>query len=161
MFDINKKKKIITNGVDTNKIIEKLKQGEFKMRPKWHFVLRVVLVAILIILFLLSALFLFSLILFPSGPFPWPLLILVIIFIALLEYFLQEFKIVYRRPIIYSFLIILCLLIISGLFLNKVHFHQRIEKKKLPGIERFYRKFPPRPETIRNPSFEIKNKMRM
>jgi len=135
-----------------NEIIEKIKKEEIKMKPKWHFVLKTVLIVLLGVVSFFLALFFSSFILFSFRPFPWILFLLVVIFVVTLEWTLREFQIVYRRPIIYSLLIIISLLFITGIVLNKVRFHERIEKRNIPGIRKIYK------EKIRKPGVEIKTR---
>ena len=139
-------------------IIEKIKEKEIEMRPKWHFVLKSILIVVLAIVFLIIALYLLSFILFSFRPFPLLPFIFLLIFIVLLECLLKEFKIVYKRPIIYSILIIVFLLFAAGMCLNKAHFHEGMERRNLPGIRKFYNQSK---ENIRNPNIEIKPRRRL
>lgn len=134
-----------------NKIIEKIKEEDIKMKPKWHFVLKTVLVILLGIVSFLMALFFSSFILFSFRPFPWILFLLSIVFIIVLESTLREFKIVYKKPIIYSLLIIIIVLFATGMFLNKTRFHEKVERRNLPGIRKIYKR-----KMIKNPGIEIK-----
>lgn len=142
-----------------NKIIEKLKKEEIKMRPKWHFVLKGSLIILAIVIIALPSLFLASFILFFFRPFPWFLFFFLIIFVVLLEYLFSKYSIAYKRPIICSLLIIVSLLFIMGLILNRVSFHERMERRNLPGIYKIYKRYPK--ERIRNPNFEIKTRRRL
>ena len=142
-----------------NKIIEKLKKGEVKMRPKWHFVLKAILLGLAIFFIALFSLFLFSFILFCFRPFPWILFFFLIILIVLLEYLFSKHSLAYKRPIIYSLIIIISLLFVIGLIINRVDFHERMEKRNLPGIHNIYKRYPK--ESIRNPKFEIKTRRRL
>jgi len=139
----------------SKEIIDKIKKEDIKMKPKWQFILRSFSVIGLAIIFFVVALYLSSFILFSFRPFPLFPLILLMISIALFEYLLKEFKIVYRKPVIYTLFFIILSLFIMGLFLNMAHFHERMERRDIPGIRRFYLQ----PErTIRRPIFEIKVK---
>ena len=150
--------------MDINKIIEKLKKGEIKMHPKWHFILKAVLFGLAVFIIGLFCLFLCSFILFSFRPFPWFLFLLLILFVALLEHLFNKYSFAYKRPVIYSLIIIVSLLFVMGLMMNKVCFHEMMEKRNLPGIEKFYKKYPCKEclkEKIRNlenPNFEIKKR---
>jgi len=137
----------------SKEIIDKIKKEEIKMKPKWQFILRTFSIIGLAIIFFVIALYLSSFILFSFRPFPLFPLIFLMISIALFEYLLKEFKIVYRKPVIYTLFFIILSLFIMGLFLNVAHFHERIEKRNFPGIRRIYSH--PK-ENTRRPIFEIK-----
>lgn len=144
-------------------IIEKIKKGEIKMKPKWHFALKTLLVilstivASLFILYLISFIF-FSLRLsglwyLPKfgfrglGPLlfslPWLLLLSAILLIVVLEILVRRFSFVYRRPILYTVLGIIILVLLGGFLINKTHMHpalfQRAEKGHLPIVGPMYR----------------------
>jgi hypothetical protein len=59
----------------------------------------------------------------------------------LLEYIIEHYAVAYRRPIVYSLLAILFLVFACSVAMNGVHFHDRIEKRKLPGVYKFYNNF--------------------
>ena len=153
------------------KIIEKLKN--YKMRPKWHFIVKSVLLVILIILVLFLTLFLVSFFLFyleRSGiffaPLPFILFLLSIIFVAVTEFLITRYAIAYRKPVIYSLIIIVALIFVLGAAINKARFHERIEKRNMPGIRRIYnipkRKLPiPGPIPSPTPGREINNRKRL
>jgi len=129
-----------------NEIIEKIKTKHIKMKPRWHFALKSVflialsLISLFLLLFITSFMFRSGL-LTPLRGFAWMLLLFSVLFIALLEYLIKRYAISYRRPVIYSLLIIISLIFVFGIICNKTCFHDRIEKRRLPGIERFYKEF--------------------
>jgi len=145
--------------MDNKEIIEEIKKKEIKMRPRWHFILRSILIIALGIIISIIALYLLSFILFSFRPFPWLPFVFLLIFIISLEYLLKELKIVYRKPIIYSLLIIIFLLFMLGSVLNRVNFHERMERRNLPGTRQFYKRYPKR--IIEKPNFEIKRIRRL
>jgi len=139
-----------------NNIIEELKNQGIKMKPKWYFVLKGFLWTILIIISLVLAIFFLSLVLFSCcRPFPWFLLLLLIVSVAVAEYLFNELGIVYRKPIIYSLLVIVVMMFIAGMFLNRIHFHESIQRKNIPGMQKIYKRYPGK--IMRNPGLEIKN----
>jgi len=128
-----------------NNIIEKLKNQEIKMRPKWHFILGSVLLILLTVLVLLLTLFLASFLLFYLktsgfffGPLPFILLLLMVAFIVLVEFLINRYAVAYRKPVVYSLIIIVIIIFTMGLVMNKANFHERVERRKLPMIKRFY-----------------------
>jgi len=148
-----------------NNIIEKLKSGKIEMRPKWHFALRSILLILLTILTLILILFLASFLLFHLkrsgiffGPLPFVMFLLMIVFVALVEFLINRYAVAYRKPVVYSLLIVVALMVAMGLAINKVHFHEKIEKRNLPMIKRFYDA--PKKDPIRR-DIEINKRRRM
>lgn len=102
-------------------ILRKINTKELSMRPKLFFTLKIVAVAMLAALVLLVSIFILNFILFSIrinshdallgfGPrgwsafahfFPWPLLILDIIFVTLLGFLLRKFRFGYKTPVLY------------------------------------------------------------
>ncbi|MDB5194683.1 MAG: hypothetical protein JWN50_697 [Parcubacteria group bacterium] len=120
-------------------ILHKIKENKLSMRPRAYFLLRMVLVALLGLVILLVSVFLFNLIFFsmrvsghahlmsygPSGIaiflrlFPWPLLIVDVLLLMLLEHLLRRFRFAYKQPILYFFFAILALAISVGLLIDR------------------------------------------
>ncbi len=150
-------------------VLDKIKEGEIKMRPKIYFVFRAILLAtgvvavfffsfylVSFIVFILRATSIFSLPRFGfSGmktfivSFPWFLILVVLLFIWLLELLAKRFASVYRRPLIYSVFAIVVLIFIGGLVIYPTRFHEnmflRAREDRLPIMGGFYRgmgKFP-------------------
>lgn len=102
-------------------ILRKINTKELSMRPKLYFTLKIVAVAMLAALVLLVSIFILNFILFSIrinshdvllgfGPrgwsaffhfFPWPLLALDAVFIALLGFLLRTFRFGYKTPVLY------------------------------------------------------------
>ncbi len=146
-------------------IINKIKNGELKMKPKWHFMLKTVLAILAALGVAIAMFFLVGLILFIlrlSGglyllkfglkgvvPFffsvPWLLLLVLIILVILLGALTRRFSLVYRRPILYSFLGFIFLALLGGFFIDKTPVHSSLliqaEKDKLPIMGKMYRDY--------------------
>jgi len=126
------------------KIVEKAK--DLKMKTKAHFLLRSILSIISIVVFLILALFVISYIgfvlrinafayLFKLGwlgigsfflGFPWLLILLSLGFVILLYYSSKRFSLVYKKPVIYSFVVIMILVMVSGFVISKTGFHSKV-----------------------------------
>jgi hypothetical protein len=124
-------------------ILDKIKRNEVTMRPKTYFIVRLVALILVALAIYVITIFLSSLVLFtirasghasligfgPSGwevfllLFPWKLLILDILLIILLEWLLRSFRFGYRIPVLYLFLGVVCLMVVSGYVLDRLHLH--------------------------------------
>ena len=149
------------------KIIEKLKN--YRMRPKWHFVIKSALLVISIFLVLLLTLFLTSFLLFylaRSGiffaPVPFVLLLLSIVFIAVAEFLITRYAVAYKKPVIYSLIIIVVLVFMLGSAINKARFHERMEKRNILGVRKIYnvpKRIPQIPSPMPGREINIKKKL--
>ncbi len=150
---------------NSKRFIEKIKSQGLTRRPKWHFVLSKALSLIVLIIVGLSAIYLTSFLIYvlrSSGisflpgfglaglipiikSFPWTLLVAVGALIIILEYFVSKISLVYKKPLIYSLLIIVAVSVISGYLLAGSQFHPGLMKKavdrKLPIAGPLYRGF--------------------
>ena len=147
-----------------DKVLEAIRKGRATMRPKWHFILDQILVvtgaaiAFLVLLFLAS--FIFSALrenglwfapLFGSrGWFsflrslPWVLIILSIVFVVALEILVRRYSFAYRKPLLYSLLAVLFIVIVAGAISIPWHrgfFRAARENRLPPFVGRFYRNF--------------------
>jgi hypothetical protein len=149
----------------TGKVLEKIKSGRVKMRPKAHFVLKTVLAALGFVLFILFALYLISFIVFalrisgiwfaPGFGFygikiflvslPWILISIAIILILILEILVKRFSFAYRRPILYSTFGIIMFVLLGSFIIGQTIIHPRFfeqaQERKLPVAGKFYRDF--------------------
>jgi len=146
-------------GEEFKKIAEKLKSENIEMRPKWHFWLRSLLLAVSIFLIFALTLFLTSFAFFcharPGLFLGWPYfsaVLLAIAFILVAEALLSKYAFSYRKPVIYTLVAIVLFVFIFGFFISKSDFHSRIERRNIPFIRKIY-KMPPEinfaPECIR------------
>ncbi len=149
----------------TGKVLEKIKSGRVKMRPKAHFVLKTALAALGFILIILFVLYLISFIVFtlrmsgiwfaPGFGFygikiflvslPWILISIAIILILILEILVKHFSFAYRRPILYSILGIITLALLGSFIIGQTRIHprffQQAQERNLPVAGKFYRDF--------------------
>ncbi len=148
--------------MDKNKILEKIKNKEVKMRPKFYFVLRTTLYILGIILTFLFAIFLASFIVFSlqiSGAsqfpalglrglipflvaFPWVLVIFALIFIIILQIFAKKFpvvykkpkfSVVYKKPLLYSILGIIVFVLLVSFAIANTPFHRTLFRSAQEG----------------------------
>jgi hypothetical protein len=127
-------------------MISKIKTGEIKMKPKFYFVLKLLLLLLGVIVLTFLALFLVSFIIFslrvngilasPKAGFwgfkilfsslPWVLILGVILLIATSELFAKHFPFIYRRPVLYSTLGIILIVILGGFIIDRTNLHQNL-----------------------------------
>ncbi len=144
-------------------VLETIRRGELAMRPKWHFVLRGILMALGGIILSLLLLYLASFILFAinkSGvifvpafggngwysffwSLPWLLIFLTVLFIAILEILVRKYSFGYRQPLLYSALGIIGIGTFAAYGIAATPFHQSLfdfaEKYEVPFARDFYR----------------------
>lgn len=139
------------------KILQGIQSGEFLMRPKLHFTLRVLATIVVSLAVLAISVFIFNFILFSLRInhhdtllefgtdglvaflffFPWLLLIIDIALIALLEWLLRQFRFGYKLPVLYLLLGIIALTGVTGVALDRgTSFNDRM-------VERTHRLPPP------------------
>ncbi len=146
-------------------ILEKIRSGKAKMRPKWHFVLKAALIVAGLIIVTLALLYLVSFVLFvlrqtgvwflPAfglrgiGTFlislPWLLVLVGIVFIILLEALVRHYSFAYRKPLLYSLLGIIIFVTVASIVVARTSFHEglfmRARMEKLPVAGQLYRDF--------------------
>lgn len=149
-----------------NDIIEKLKN--LKMRPKWHFIIKSALIIALFVLIFLLILFITTLLLFYLrrfgiffGPYLLILFFLAILFVIIAEMLVNHYALAYRKPVIYSLIIIVFFVMALGFLLDLARFHERIERRNLPMIRRIYKMPSPRAPMHENFRIEIINDDRL
>lgn len=150
-----------------DKVLERIKSGQVKMRPRWQFVLRAVLIVVGIVIVLLALLFLASFTLFAMrengllfaplfgfrGWFsflrslPWVLVLLAILFVLVLEVLVRRYSFAYRRPLVYTVLGILVVVTLGGVLIFHTPLHDSIfdaarrHREGVPFVGDFYRGF--------------------
>lgn len=132
-----------------NKILESIKSGKVKMRSRYYFLARGLIYAAAGILVALALVYLVSFIFFIlkvqgawylpafgfSGfgkfliSFPWILALAGFVFILALELLMKKIQIVYQKPLFYSVLILIILVLLVGFVFAKLPFHQNIFEK--------------------------------
>ncbi len=144
-------------------VVSKIERGEVEMRSKSYFILKGFLVLGSLFLFFLFALYVGSLIVFVFRAnnilffygtglhgiktvifsFPWYLVLLSLILIVLLEIISKNFRVVYRKPLIYSLIVIMILSLTGSVLIDSFSMHDSLfrmaEEKKLPIGGRMYR----------------------
>jgi len=146
-------------------VLSKVKKGEVKMRSKSYFILRTILIALSIITVILFTLYIISFITFslrargtwflPGFGFPgirilftslpWLLILIALLSILVLEILIRRFSFSYRRPILYSMLAIIILVLLGSFVIGKTQFHSglflRAREGRLPVMGRFYQRY--------------------
>jgi hypothetical protein len=173
---MNNKKHMNQNKDIKNIVLEKIQTSKINMKPRFYFVLQVVsLIAVAVITLLVSSL-LISFIIFSviaSGRlfllgfgthgfwmflilFPWPLLIIEIALIILLEWLIKRFKFGYKLSLSRLVFAILLISILIGFIIVITPLHstlqRRAEQRNLPlfgGYYRDIRRPPPGQEIFR------------
>ena len=144
-------------------ITEKIKSGEIKMRSRTYFFFRLVLAVFAAFLAVFFLLYLASLIVFslkikgvwflPAfglqgigiflASLPWILILTVISLAFLLELLIKNASFIYRRPAVYSLLLIFVLVLAGGVAIGKTSFHadmlEKSEKTFLPLAGKIYK----------------------
>ncbi len=145
------------------KILKKIKKGKIKMKPKSYFVLKSILFVVGIVFAFLLTIFLASFIIFilrASGvlnfptfglrglgmfftSLPWFLVLFVIVFVIILEFLAKRFSVVYQRPLIYSILGIVIIVLLLGVFIAGTPMHsklfQGVQEGKLSVLRPLYK----------------------
>jgi vacuolar-type H+-ATPase subunit I/STV1 len=152
------------NSIHDN-ILKAIEAGQVKMKPKWHFVARAVLLIVGTILLSLCIMYVASFIIFimrQNGTYfvsgygwhgvnvlltsiPWILIGLTIVFIIVLQILIKKYSFGYGKPLMYSALGIIGLVIVGGLLLERTSIHQGIfkeaEDNRLSFFGAMYREF--------------------
>lgn len=147
------------------RILSAIKTGKFRMYSKGHFVWRAVLVGVGGMLLLLTLLYLAGFILFilrTTGVLftpafglrgwlvffvnlPWLLIALVVFFVVALEILVRRYSFAYRRPLLYSAIGILILVIVGGHVLARTalrgHFARYGERGRSSFTRELYRHY--------------------
>ena len=146
-----------------DKIEEKIKSGQVKMKTKSHFIFKTILHILAGILIALTTIFLLSFILFilrthgiwlmPTLGFrglmtffvslPWILILVGLVFLLALEFFVKKYTFAYRKPVIYSVLALLLFVSLAGILVDKTSLHnrwlQKADNHNLPFAGKLYR----------------------
>lgn len=129
-----------------DRIMRAIKMGDAHMRPRWHFVLISFLFALGVSCAFLVLLYIASLSVFllresgvwfvPSfglrGWFafarsiPISHIILIILFIFILEALIRRYSVVYRRPLIGSFIVVAAVIMLGGILIGQTPLHKKI-----------------------------------
>ena len=133
-----------TNGMK-ERVLARIERREVVMIPRLIVLLKALALAVLVLLALAVAVFLLNFLFFflrINGPFfftpfdmvrllaffPWTLLALDVGLLLLAEVLLQQFRFVYRRPVLFSAFALIALTISFGLAIDRAtHFNERME----------------------------------
>ena len=145
-----------------DKILDKIRSGEIKMTPKWHFALRVFLLVTLTVITLMTSAFLLSFLFWSLGVsghlfllgfglrglaafillFPWVTLVFEIVLLFALQKLLKNFPLGYKNPFVYIGTFILLIVVGSALFIDESPVHERLlersDRNELPIIGEIY-----------------------
>lgn len=148
-----------------SRILDEIKGGRLKMRPKWYFILNNALLITGGIIILLALLYLASFVSFilrQNGVWfvpifglrgwfaflislPWLLIALAIVFMVVLELLVRHFAFAYQRPLLYSLMGIMLIVLVGGFLVNRTTLHASLaqfsEEHPLPIAGPFYRGF--------------------
>jgi hypothetical protein len=122
-------------------VLNAIERGRARMRPRWHFILGGVLMAISAILVLCITLYVVSFIIFTLkqtgawfGPafgargwlallfaLPWIPILCALLLIATLEILVRRYEFAYQKPLLYSVLVIVSVVAVSGGFVAPLH----------------------------------------
>jgi len=147
------------------KVLNKIKKGQVKMWPKFYFILKALVFILGIVFILFLALFLISFIVFnlrASGVlflprfgllgfrsffmfFPWLLVIFSILFIIALIFLAKRYRFVYKKPLLYSIIAIVVIVLVGSFIFLRAPFHNRLSERawrgRLPVAGPLYREY--------------------
>jgi len=128
------------------KVLEKIKSGQVKMKPKIYFWLRPLLFILILLLIFVFAIYFLSLLFFifkiNNGwtliafglrgilvlilSLPWGIIAFVLLLMVILETLIIHFSPLYRKPVLYSFLLLLILIFVISFCVTVTSFHARM-----------------------------------
>ena len=145
------------------KIVQAIETGKVHMRPKWRFVANTAALLFGVILALLILFYLASFIVFISHKsgawfapafglrglyifltsFPWLIMAVAALFIFAVLFLIRKYAFAYGRPLLYSSLIVIALVIIAGFAIAQTSLHKGLflmaQDEHLPFAGRLYR----------------------
>ena len=145
-----------------NKVFEKIRKGNIRIKPRIYFVMQVVLLVALSFLALALAVFIMSFVIFSlqeSGEqfllsfghrgiltflvlFPWTIFIIDILLFVIIEWLLRRFKFGHRIPVLYIFATIIGVAFIFSVIINFTQFHSfllnKADNDELPVLGKWY-----------------------
>lgn len=152
-----------------DKIIQKIRERQVKMKPKIYFLFRSFLIIGIFVGVLILSSFLFSFVHFylvSSGiwhlprfglegiflffkSLPWLIIILGIFSIFILETLSLKFRLSFQKPLLFSLFVIFFIVLLGAFFLNKSNFHfhllrQTKEGKLFSPVRPLYLEYPSR-----------------
>lgn len=132
-----------------NKILNKIKEGKLKMKPSFYFILKFIGIIMGIVILSLIALFLVSFVIFSLRFYgalyllhfgmrgiklfivalPRVLILIILIILFILELFMKNLAPIYRKPLLYSLLVLFIIMLIGGIILERTNFHYHLFRK--------------------------------
>lgn len=129
-----------------DKVFDKIKKDNIKMKPKSYFALRGLLFGLGLSFTIIASFFFIGLIIYIlksnellslprfglrgifmlMGSFPWLLTTIALLFIVISEIFARRYKFVYQKPLIYSIIIITITVLIGGGIFIKLPIQNKI-----------------------------------
>lgn len=144
---INMAQSIINNNL-TQKVLEKIRSGKVKMRSRFYFVLKAIILVLAAGITVLMSIFLASFIAFAlkmNGPvfFLTALALAALIFVLLAWLLAEKFSAFYKKPLVFGLALVFILVAISSAAVLKTPFHQKMlelsQQKEVPIISPFYK----------------------
>ncbi len=151
------------------KLLQKIKAGEVKMVPRWHFVLRGLLWGAVTVVVAIIAVYLLSFVLYAlhqSGlafaplfgwmgimmfivSSPWLLIGVVGIFLFLLYILVSRYSFSYQKPLVYSIVGLVLFVIAVSSLIQETNLHEKagefVERHDIPGLAPMYKEISERP----------------
>lgn len=129
-----------------DEVLKSIQEGRVSMKPRWHFVLRAVLLLSGVLLAVLALLYLVSFVIFvlhetgawfvPSFGLhglaeflvsvPWLIVLVAIIFLVILEILVRRYAFAYRKPLLITILGVLAVVLAGGFVLAQTSFHRAL-----------------------------------
>lgn len=135
-----------TNNSIKNNILTKIEQGDIKKISKFYFITKSVLYVLVFIIIPAYVLFLLSFIFYILqsseilylpifgikgiellfGNFPWFLIFLAVLLLVILELLVSQFPFVYRKPLLYSTLSMIIVVVMVSILIRQTSIHENI-----------------------------------
>lgn len=150
-----------------NIVLAQIEEGRAIMRPRWHFVLKGILIVLGIVLVILAMLYVVSFLIFVLkeagvlfipmfgfgglGAFllsiPWVLVLVVGLFFFFLEILVRRYSFAYKKPLVYSLLGIVGVVVIGSGVVLATGMHQNLSQRSqdigVPFVGPLYRGYLP------------------
>ena len=144
-------------------VLNKIKEGEVAMRPRWHFVFKgglalvgigvLALWLIYLVSFIMFALATSGVIMIPAFGFqglvgfllalPWLLILVAAVFIVLLEILVNKYSFGYRKPLLYTLFGVVGFTVVGTFLVSQTGLHdvamQRSVESRLPVVGSMYK----------------------
>lgn len=152
-------------------IMQRITQGSVRMRPRWHFLLLSILIAVGSLIVFLALMYAVSLVVFflresgawftPSfggrgwysffGSLPWVLMALLGVFVLVLEILVRRYAFVYKKPLLSSVLVVLAAVLLGGFIVSQTPLHREMRSFAKHGL------LPPPLDRLYRPPFHMRS----